>query len=319
MSVEISAIICTRNRAAFLEKCLCGLLKQTISPDHFEIIVVDNGSTDNTTEVLAKFADNPLVRVTTEPVAGLSRARNRGLKEAKAPYVGYIDDDAVPGERWLEAALEVFHGINPQPDWVGGPVTLEWEVAKPGWINEELSAPLGWVDWGDVPRPLNTSEWLIGANSCFRKDCLERLGGFDERLGRQGSCLLSGEETQIKKKIEASGGMLYYHPDVTVRHFVPADRVKTSWFYRRYFWGGVTDCFMKKTLSQKGLTEEVVQLPIDSQQCQMSRLLGNILPAAGLSLSVTKTIHARIYISYVLGWLFGMVRWRNNSELSDES
>lgn len=312
MPVEISAIICTRNRAAFLEKCLCGLVRQTLSLERYEIIVVDNGSTDNTSEILTKFADNSLVRVVIEPVPGLSRARNRGIKEAKAPYVGYIDDDAVPGERWLEAALEAFHGVIPEPDWVGGPVTLEWEVAKPDWINKELSAPLGWVNWGDFPRPLKTAEWLIGANSCFKKDCLEKFGGFDERLGRQGSCLLSGEETQIKKKIEATGGMLYYHPDVTVHHFVPATRVKPSWFYRRYFWGGVTDCLMKKTLTDRNSHGEVVQLPMDSLQCRMSRLLVNILCAAGLSLSVTKTIHARIYVSYVFGWLFGIVRWRNN-------
>ena len=319
MPVEISAIICTRNRAVFLEKCLCGLLRQTLSPGHYEIIVVDNGSTDNTSEILDKYADNPLVHVVNEPVAGLSRARNRGLKEAKASYVGYIDDDAVPGEKWLEAALEAFRGINPVPDWVGGPVTLEWEVAKPDWINEELSAPLGWVNWGNFPRPLKTSEWLIGANSCFRKDSLEKFAGFDERLGRKGSCLLSGEETQIKKKIEASGGIIYYHPDVTVRHFVPADRAKTSWFYRRYFWGGVTDYYMKKAFINNSSAEAVVQLSSDSLQSRLTRLLGNIFCATGLSLSGTKTIHARIYISYVFGWMFGIARWRNNNELTKQS
>lgn len=319
MPVEISAIVCTRNRAAFLEKCLCGLLKQTLNPDRYEVIVVDNGSTDNTSDILSRFADNPLVRVFFEPVPGLSRARNRGLKEAASLYVGYIDDDAVPCERWLEAALEAFHGNDPEPDWVGGPVTLEWEVEKPAWINEELSAPLGWVNWGDFPRPLTTSEWLIGANSCFKKDCLEKFGGFDERLGRKGSSLLSGEEIQIKKKIEATGGMLYYHPEVTVRHFVPAARVKTSWFYRRYFWGGVTDYYMKKTFLQDCSVENPVPAPLDSLQSRMVRVIRNIYCATGLCLSPTKMIHARIYISYVFGWLYGTVQWRNNTEPEKES
>lgn len=312
MSAEISAIICTRNRAVFLEKCLNGLLRQTLPVARYEIIVVDNGSTDNTWEILAKFADNPLIRVVTEPVAGLSRARNCGLREAKAPYVGYIDDDAVPGERWLEAALEVFLGVNPVPDWVGGPVTLEWEVAKPDWINEELSVPLGWVNWGELPRHLNTSEWLIGANSCFKKACLEKFGGFDERLGRQGSCLLSGEETQIKKKIEATGGFLYYHPEVTVRHFVPAARVIPSWFYRRYFWGGVTDFVMQKSLAhgvEKG--SEVSLQPIGTLQSRMDRLIRYSWKAIGIRVTPDKKIQARIYVSYVFGWMFGVLRWRN--------
>ena len=308
MVIEISAIVCTRNRAPFLQKCLKGLLRQTLSPERYEIVVVDNGSTDNTKDVLEQFADNPLVRIIYEPIAGLSRARNRGWQESRAPYIGYIDDDAVAGERWLEDALWSFQNYRPEPDWVGGPVTLEWEVLKPDWINEELSVPLGWVHWGDSPRPLQNTEWLIGANSCFSRKCLERHGGFDERLGRIGACLLSGEETQLKKKIESAGGMLYYHPGVTVRHFVPAARAVPSWFYRRYFWGGVTDCYLQKTLASKSSTGDVVELPMDSLKVRMSRLFGNILRATGLSFSARKTIHARIYIFYVFGWLFGIAR-----------
>ena len=298
-------------------------MRQTLSSDRYEIIVVDNGSTDNTQEVLAKFADNPLVRLIYEPIAGLSRARNRGWQESQASYIGYIDDDAVAGEKWLEDALWSFRNFLPEPEWVGGPVTLEWETAKPEWIDEELSVPLGWVNWGDLPRPLKKTEWLIGANSCFGRKCLEKHGGFDERLGRQGACLLSGEETQLKKKIESAGGVLYYHPGVTVRHFVPASRVETSWFYRRYFWGGVTDCYMNRTLPQSKASGDEVQLFTDllknSLQNRIARLVGNIFLATGLSLSATKTIHARIYISYVFGWLYGIARWRKNGTMSYES
>ena len=312
MGVEISAIICTRNRASFLEKCLKSLLQQSLPQDRYEVIVVDNGSTDCTKDVLSRYAHIPLLKMIDEPIPGLSRARNRGLEEAQAPFVGYIDDDAVAGERWLEAALEAFSTSIPQPDWVGGPVTLEWEVEKPEWINEELSVPLGWVNWGDFPRTLTKEEWLIGANSCFKKKTLEECGGFDQRLGRQGACLLSGEETQIKKKIEASGGLLYYHPDVTVRHYVPAARVVPSWFYRRYFWGGVTDCFMQKTLvADAELATTTLKQPDAEFVARVTRVLRNFWKSFGIAVTAEKKIQARIYVSYVFGWFYGVVRWRN--------
>ena len=310
MAVEISAIVCTRNRAGFLKKCLHGLLQQSLEPDRYEVIVVDNGSTDTTQEVLKGFSGNPLIKGIFEPVPGLSRARNRGLEEARAPFVGYIDDDAVPGEKWLESALQTFTNCRPQPDWVGGPVTLEWEVARPSWINDDLSAPLGWVHWGDVPRVLSEQEWLIGANSCFKKETLVGCGGFDERLGRKGPCLLSGEETQIKKKIEASGGHLYYHPLVTVRHFVPAERVQPGWYYRRYFWGGVTDRLMRATVSRGERVSSGVATQGDSSlSAKLNRVLTNFINACGFVVSEEKTIQGRIYVAYVLGWCYGLIRW----------
>ena len=92
---------------------------------------------------------------------------------------------------------------------------------------------------------------LLITGMVYQKERLNAVGGFDERLGRIGGRLLSGEETQIQKRIEAQGGYLYYHPEISVRHFVPKERSRPGWFYRRYFWGGRTDYIISKTLPSK--------------------------------------------------------------------
>ena len=141
----IAAVICTRDKAHFLDKCIKNLLEQSLDREKYEILVVDNGSTDTTGDIIKSFADEAVIRSVYEPVVGLSRARNTGWKNAKGQYVGYIDDDAIAGEKWLESALWCFENLCPIPDWVGGPINLEWETTSPDWINEELSVPLGKV------------------------------------------------------------------------------------------------------------------------------------------------------------------------------
>jgi len=207
MVVEITAVICTRNRAEFLDKCLKSLLVQSLSRDCFEILVVNNGSTDATGDVLGRYADDQGIRIIDEPIVGLSRARNTAWQEARGKFVGYIDDDAVADSIWLESALGSFCGVSPVPDWVGGPIELEWEEPNPGWITEELAVPLGLVHWGNTPRMIRFPQRLGGGNSFFTRDRLRQLGGFDERLGRGGAGLLSGEETQLQLRFEAADGV----------------------------------------------------------------------------------------------------------------
>jgi len=90
----ISVIVCTYNRAELLRELLPTLCEQTVAFTQYEVIVIDNGSTDHTKTVAAVFAARyPQVRYCYEPRQGLSHARNRGWQEAKGDYVAYIDDD----------------------------------------------------------------------------------------------------------------------------------------------------------------------------------------------------------------------------------
>jgi glycosyltransferase involved in cell wall biosynthesis len=303
----ITVIICTRNRAGLLDLCLQSILRQTLPRQQYDILVVDNGSTDATAVVTNGYKKEG-VSYLFEPVVGLSRARNSGWRAARGTFVGYIDDDATADITWLAAVLESFQQSGPIPDWVGGPIYLRWEVQAPEWINKELRVPLGYVYWGDGPRRLTTAERLGGGNSFYPRARLAELGGFEERLGRQQDSLLSGEETHLQKRIERDGGFLFYHPQISIHHNVPIERTRASWFYHRYFWGGVSDVVMRCMLPEdiSPVLGRVVAEP--KKGGRVGRLFANATAAMGLTASRARRIQGRIYVSYVLGHLYGIVR-----------
>lgn len=297
---KISAIICTHNRADYLPRCLDSLLRQTLPRHAFEIIVVDNACTDDTPAVCRRY-DSMGIRRIVEPVPGLSRSRNTGWQAASTPLIAYLDDDAIADPRWLESALTAFTSQQPRPDGIGGPVRLIWESPEPAWMNPSLRIPLGALDWGPIPRRLTPAEWIIGANCFFTRDCLSQLGGFSEQLGRKGTCLLSGEESLVQKQIESRGGYLFYVPDAGVGHHVTSDRTRPQWFYRRYFWGGVSDAHLRRTAPRGGTTSASGSVAGPANRGPLARLFVNTLAAAGLA-STPRRIQARIYMAYVLGW-----------------
>lgn len=309
MHLAITAVICTRNRKAFLVKCLDSLLNQTLPREKYEILVIDNGSTDGTRDVLKTYEIQHGVRWIYEPVIGLSRARNTAWKHARTNYMGYIDDDAVAEKCWLEKALNCFLQVKPAPVWIGGAIHLEWETARASWINEELSQPLGKLYWGDEPRFLAQSERLGGGNSFYAVSFLSKIGGFNEKLGRK-DVLLSGEETELQKRAQAMGHALYYHPKISIHHFVPMDRMQPSWFYRRYFWGGISDYIQKRGGVSNSCSKDAENNGFAIQYGEKNRILrlvANAMDAFGSTPNADSVIQARIYWSYVFGWLAGPV------------
>jgi len=306
----ITGVICTHNRDRFLERCIQSLYEQTLGQEQYEILVVDNGSTDRTKEICDKFIGRSNFRYVYEPVLGLSSARNTGWKNALGKYVGYLDDDATANKTWFEKALWSFENTSPVPDWVGGPIELEWEVDAPDWITDEYRVTLGWLDWGEMERFLTApSERLGGGNSFYLKSTLENMQGFDTRLGRKKNLLLSGEETQFQHRLKSMGGRLFYHPGIRIYHFVARERTKPSFFYRRYNWGGITVYIMTNPLTDVSF-DPLAQHQKSSSQA--GRLFTNSLQAIGLFSPAEDTIRSRIYLAYVLGWLVAIVKygWR---------
>ena len=216
--MEISAIICTHNGSKYLSKAIMSLVDQSLDKALYEIVVVDNCSTDETKKiVLCACAEVTNLVYFYEPVLGLSQARNAGWINAKGNYVAFLDDDAIADKYWLEKILSAFKTVNPSPGALGGKVVPIWESPKPDWISDNLLGYYTVVDWSDNAIVINDKQWLAGVNISFPKHILKSLGGFKTGLGRKGKKLLSNEEILIRKEIEKIGYKIYYSPDIVVR------------------------------------------------------------------------------------------------------
>src|SRR4051812_37764690 len=132
MTIRISAIIPTYNRDAYLGKAIQSLVDQTLATEQYEILVIDNCSTDHTREIVCnEFGHVPNLRYIYEPVQGLNQARNTGWRQARGELVAFLDDDAIANSEWLEKILMVFETVKPIPGCVGGQVEGIWETERP--------------------------------------------------------------------------------------------------------------------------------------------------------------------------------------------
>lgn len=248
MSILISAIICTHNRSDYLAKAIQSLIDQNMPKDKYEIIIVDNCSTDSTRKITEQFlCESRNIRYIYEPTLGLSYARNAGWQNARGKYVAYLDDDAIACTSWLAKILEVFETTTPRPGCVGGKTKPLWEGTRPSWLSDWLLHGLAIIDWSEVPHALTnlSVEWLVGANIAFPIDILKSVGGFTSKLDRVGKSLLSSGDVFLEKQIMEMGYSCFYHPDIAIEHHIFTSRLSKSWFLRRYYWQGVSDAIMK--------------------------------------------------------------------------
>jgi GT2 family glycosyltransferase len=237
--VRASVVIPTRSRAARLDALLSSLAAQTVAPDEFEIVVVDNGSTDWTVDVVGAWQErNPHVRLVTEPVVGVSRARNAGTAAAEAPIVAFLDDDVVADPGWLEALLAAYERW-PDAGIVCGRANLLLETSPPRWFGPQVAGWYSEMEFGEHPRLLARHEVPWSLNLSARSEVVRAVGGFPVHLGRVGDNLRGGEEAPFVERVRATGAAVVYEPGALVRHVVPADRLRVAWLLRRAWSGGL--------------------------------------------------------------------------------
>ncbi len=252
---QISAIICTHNRDRYLGAAIDSLLQQDF--EDYEVVVVDNASSDRTREVVEARLSHPKLKYVYEPVTGLSVARNTGANTAKSPILAYLDDDAVASSQWL-GVLDQAYQQQEKLAVAGGKVTLIWPegVEPPPWLSPGLAGNLGAYDLGnEVLSITNPGLTPRGLNYSIRRTFLDQIGGFDPNLGRVGKRLLSNEELHMTELALKGGWKVAYLPSALVAHNVAAERVQASWFLERGWWQGISECYREQLAGQAGLAQ----------------------------------------------------------------
>ena len=202
MPAAASIVIPTRDRAEYLRVSLDSLLAQEADAP-FEVIVVDDGSTDDTPAV-AERAGARLIRI---PARGPNAARNAGLHEAEAELVLFVDDDIDAPPAWLAAYLAGAER-HPDVDAFGGPIRARFEGRAPRSCGRE-PAPITTLDLGADDRE---AEFVWSANMAVRRHAFERVGEFDEDLPQ------FGEEEEWLMRLHAAGRRVVYLAEARLDH-----------------------------------------------------------------------------------------------------
>lgn len=245
----ISVIICTYNREQHITKVLEALSKESFSD--FEVIVVDNNSTDGTLQAVENFAEKhpgrPL-KILKEPHQGLSWARNCGIKAAQGEILAFLDDDAIPRKGYLNHIDAGFQNHKEAVAFGGKIVPLFDGCSAPKWLSHWS---LGWVsglDKGDSDSLFKGKEFPIGANMGFRSSVFKKCGLFNTELGRNGGNLMGGEEKDLFNRIKATNGQIVYLHDVVVDHVIGPNRTTRDYVIR--FAEGVGRSEKRRSLSE---------------------------------------------------------------------
>ena len=241
MTVTVSVVVATYNRAGLLPDTLGALASQETPPSlEWEIVVVDNNSSDATPDLIEAFSKTASmpVRYVLEPRQGLSNARNRGVEEARGAILAFTDDDVLPEPDWIAQVVDAMerwsaHGV-------GGRILPRWEASPPGWItgNWRHLRRLSIMDFDEGRRlaiPLEREPQVWGANMALRRELFDRVGGFDPRLGMIGRRLFRSEESDLIERALRLGLTIAYDPALIVHHRIGTDRMRESYFRRLAF------------------------------------------------------------------------------------
>jgi glucosyl-dolichyl phosphate glucuronosyltransferase len=275
--ISLSVVIPTFNRSASLSRALESISCQTLSCEDFEVIVVDNGSMDNTSMVVASYKErikNLFYSFNETP--GLHVGRHVGLKISRSETLVYADDDIEASPTWLEGIQESFQDNTVSA--VGGKCIPKFETTPPDWILEmwerrstgggKCFSYLSILDLGDDIKEI-CPQYIFGCNMSIRKRALLESGGFHPDSMPPHLIRYRGDgETHVMRYLMKMGRRAIYNPKVLVYHSVPASRMTMEYLWQRAFNQGISDSYTdlrvelrcRKNYSSRGLYRLVRQV-----------------------------------------------------------
>ena len=228
----LSIVVCTYNRQKFIFNCLQCLALQTLDKTLFEVVFVDNNSTDKSAEIIKEYIkEHPQLpfRYVFEANKGLAFARNRGIAEASYDIITFIDDDA---EAIPSFAKTIYNFMLTHPDasGAGGCVIPKYsEKGEPPWMSKYLAGYVGVSDHGQPSRRYEGKmKYPPGCNMTYRKEVLQKSGGFNNLL------TFRSDDKQIWFAIKPINDIVYYIPDAVVYHNIDAERLEFSSFKKLF-------------------------------------------------------------------------------------
>ena len=221
-SIYLSIVVCTLNRADELRCCLPLVIAQAISFDDVEILVVDNGSIDNTKDTVQSLSREHAfeLRYIYESDAGLCQARNRGRKQARGQVLAFIDDDVRIKDGWIHNIRQ--HFMEARSDCLGGRVKVRLAGKVPIKGAEEMLWFFGETDLGAESREYHTSDAIqypVGCNMAFNVCVFDTVGGFNTSLKYY------FDETDFFRRVRQKEFSVLYAPDVEVEQHIPVERL----------------------------------------------------------------------------------------------
>jgi glycosyltransferase involved in cell wall biosynthesis len=323
----LSVIIPTRNRSKILFGTLESIAKQTLNSKLFEVIVVDNGSTDSTRDMVDSFTGQiPTLRYYYEGSPGLHVGRHKGLKEAKSNILVYADDDIEAFPTWLEAIAETFE--DKDVVLVGGKNLPKFETAPPDWIMKmwlqvhpegKALGYLSILDFGDSIKKINPS-YVFGCNFFIRKSILLEAKGFHPDAMPQQLIRFRGDgESHVSRYILEQGYKALYHPKASVYHLVPKERMTESYFCKRAYNQGVSDSYTQiravhgLSCSAKSPYERLRQMSPNDIVRAISRRVKRVIGRSRKE--PFDKIQDKIAQAYRAGWQFHQDEVQNDPKL----
>jgi glucosyl-dolichyl phosphate glucuronosyltransferase len=233
---DVSVVISTHNRRDLLPEAIASVLAQEENSPPFELIVVDNDSTDGTREVVEELIarGDGRLRYLFEARKGLSYGRNAGVACARGRIVAFTDDDVRVAPDWVRSIVRALDA-HPEVAFVGGKVLPRWPADPPRWLTPLHWSPLALADFGDEPRYVDRHNpaCLVGASLAVRRELFDEFGGFDPAYQHDPGAVSAVEDHEFEQRLWRAGRRGLYAPEVVITAAVQPDRLEKR-YHRRW-------------------------------------------------------------------------------------